>query len=581
MKRLPALIIIALSCVLIFSVTANAQRSFKTEETLARELKTLGIFNGVSATDFDLDRAPSRIEAVVMLVRVLGKEAEALSGTYTYPFTDIPDWADKYIGYAYTNGLANGQALTKFGTGEANAAMYLTFVLRSLGYSDTNGRDFVWDNPFQLARETGILPDGVDLELFLRADIVLVSHAALSSYLKGTTNTLSEKLISAGVFSRESFDSTYNASALKELSAEETYAKCSPAVFYIEIYDKKGTAIASGRGFFIDSNGTAVTNFHVIGEAHSAKIQVSDTGEFYSVTGVWDYSIANDWAVIQTDCKSSNYLSVADPSTVVGASTVYAIGSPLGLQNTISQGIISNPARVDGETTYIQTSAAISSGSSGGALINKYGQVIGITSAGYAEGQNLNLALPMTYLTDFTKEETVSHDILSEVVSYLSAYYALEAFTLEYAQEYDEDLGHNFYKVTQRQGTYVEYNLYYKEDNDYTDVYVYYESRNSHAFHYFFDISSNSTETLTYYVYQAYENGEFKTVSKGEAKFDASEYSASFEYPFYEHSCPERLDYDSVCATELHDYGLSFIQYVFQTYFSNAYSVEDLGYTSI
>ena len=80
---------------------------------------------------------------------------------------------------------------------------------------------------------------------------------------------------------------------------------------------------------------------------------------------------------------------------------MYAIGSPKGLQNTITTGIISNPSREDGGIKYIQTSAAISAGSSGGALINKYGQVIGITSGSYLGGQNLNVALPMTYVSDY------------------------------------------------------------------------------------------------------------------------------------------------------------------------------------
>ena len=581
MKKLTSLIIVTLICALIFSVTASAQRDFKTEDTLARELKTLGIFNGVSATDFDLDRAPSRIEAVVMLVRVLGKEAEALSGDYSHPFTDVPDWANKYIGYAYANKLTNGQSPTEFGTGNASAAMYLTFVLRALGYSDANGLDFVWDNPYQLARETGIMHDETDIDNFLRADVVLVSHSALSSYIKGSSQTLAQKLIAAGVFTESVFNITYNSSTLQELTAEEIYAKCSPAVFYIEIYNKSGKAIASGSGFFIDSNGTAVTNYHVISDAYSAKIQLSDTGEVYSVTGVWDYSIQNDWAVIQTDCKNSPFLTIANPSTVVGAATVYAIGSPLGLQNTISQGIISNPARTNGETTYIQTSAAISSGSSGGALINKYGQAIGITSAGYAEGQNLNLALPLTYISDYSKNETIPLDILTEVTKYLSAYYALVAVTLEYAQEYDEELGHNFYKITNRQGAYVEYNLYYKENQDYIDVYIYYESAHSHAFHYFFSINQNTSETLTYYVYEEYKNGEFSKISSGKATFYVSEYSSSFDYPFYDYEGDDGSEYDSSCAIELHEYGLSFIQYIFNTYFSGAYSIADLGYTSI
>lgn len=65
----------------------------------AAALKQLGLFKGVSETDFDLDRAPSRTEALIMLIRMLGKESEALSGSWRHPFTDVDSWADKYIGY--------------------------------------------------------------------------------------------------------------------------------------------------------------------------------------------------------------------------------------------------------------------------------------------------------------------------------------------------------------------------------------------------------------------------------------------------------------------------------------------------
>lgn len=192
---------------------------------------------------------------------------------------------------------------------------------------------------------------------------------------------------------------TVNILSKKELSAEQIYEKCSSAVFYIEVYNSFGEMTASGSGFFIDNNGTAVTNYHVINGCYSAKITLSNEKKTYDIMGVYDFDENEDWAIIETGVKNSNYLEIGTSSTVVGGATVFAIGSPLGLQNTISQGLISNPQRTEENVSYIQTSAAISSGSSGGALLNKYGEVIGITSASYIEGQNLNLALPMSYIS--------------------------------------------------------------------------------------------------------------------------------------------------------------------------------------
>ena len=186
----------------------------------------------------------------------------------------------------------------------------------------------------------------------------------------------------------------------QELTPEQIYTRCAPAVFYMEIFDRDGWCTKTGSGFFLSEDGLAVTNYHVISGAASARIIVSDTGAAYEVLGVYDYDAEEDWAVLQIGGSGFLTLEIGDPGYDVGGATVYAIGSPLGLQNTLSSGIISNPARMDGGMTYIQMSAAISPGSSGGALLNKYGQVIGITSATYTEGQNLNLAIPMTYLAD-------------------------------------------------------------------------------------------------------------------------------------------------------------------------------------
>ena len=192
-------------------------------------LERLGLFLGVGEdgsgfTDFDLDRAPSREEAVTMLVRALGKGAEAAGMEKTHPFTDVPAWADGYVSYAYAQGLTKGISDTAFGAGDtATGAMYVTFMLRALNYVD--GADFTWDDPWALAEDCGILPQRVDRETFLRADAVDVTAAALSAKLKGTDTTLAQKLIAEGAVSQAAWDQafqTYEA-AMERIAANDLY----------------------------------------------------------------------------------------------------------------------------------------------------------------------------------------------------------------------------------------------------------------------------------------------------------------------------------------------------------------------
>ena len=108
-------IAILISVIPVPGKAAETIRQVNAEETMASHLKELKLFKGVSEVDFDLSRKPSRVEALVMLIRVLGKENEALNGQFNHPFTDVPQWADKYVGYAYNNKLTNGISSTQFG----------------------------------------------------------------------------------------------------------------------------------------------------------------------------------------------------------------------------------------------------------------------------------------------------------------------------------------------------------------------------------------------------------------------------------------------------------------------------------
>lgn len=196
-------IILVLAMSLILLISAYAANNAEAE-TKAAALKQLGLFKGVSDKNFDLDRAPTRIEALVMLIRILGKESEALNGNFKHPFVDVEPWADKYIGYAYENGLTKGVSATQFGAGEASSGMYLTFVLRSLGFDDSAG-DFNYNEAGTFAASAGIVPSGVDTLHFLREDAVLVSWAALEANLKDGSTTLAGKLMTTEVFTSDEY----------------------------------------------------------------------------------------------------------------------------------------------------------------------------------------------------------------------------------------------------------------------------------------------------------------------------------------------------------------------------------------
>jgi len=206
-QKLLTLLLAAILCCFMLPSPAFATHDFSDAERKASALKSLNLFQGVSDQDFDLDRPPTRIEAIIMFLRMIGAEQAAKEEGNHHPFVDVPAWADGYVGYAYQHGYTNGVNETEFGSkNTANAAMYLTFTLRALGYSDVGGADFTYSNPYTLARSTGILTEQVDTKNFLRADIALVSWNALSVPMNGGSESLAELLMISGVFNQSQFE---------------------------------------------------------------------------------------------------------------------------------------------------------------------------------------------------------------------------------------------------------------------------------------------------------------------------------------------------------------------------------------
>ncbi|MDR1065524.1 MAG: S1C family serine protease, partial [Oscillospiraceae bacterium] len=186
------------------------------------------------------------------------------------------------------------------------------------------------------------------------------------------------------------------------LTAEEIYEKCAPAVFYIEVFDGE-TSVKQGSGFFIGENGLAVTNSHVIAGAKRAEATLSD-GKKYDITGIYGYDMSADCALIQVGGSGFPTLEVGGYEPKTGAE-VFTIGNPIGLVNSFSRGIVSTARRELDGMRYIQIDAAISAGSSGGALLDVMGRVVGITSAGMRGGQNLNLAMPIGAIASLPREQ--------------------------------------------------------------------------------------------------------------------------------------------------------------------------------
>ena len=281
-------------------------------ETKAAALKQLSLIRGVSENSFGLDRAPTRTEALVMLIRVLGKEAETANGNWVHPFTDVPSYADKCIGYAYEQGLTGGISATEFGTGIANSDMYLTFVLRALGYTVD---DFVWDAPDALAQTVGILPSGVDTSNFLRADVVLVSWAALEAKLKDGSQTLAEKLMGAGVFTAEEYI------AAKQSVGETTYIP--PTVTY-ELKD--GVALVKSM-------------VELKGAMADAAVTEIEFAEAFSITE--DITITKPLLIVEKDVANNATLTVKAEVTLGGVilenmdSIIVSEGGFFGVYQTV------------------------------------------------------------------------------------------------------------------------------------------------------------------------------------------------------------------------------------------------------
>lgn len=453
------------------------------------------------------------------------------ANSYAGHFTDVSDsaWYVSYVKQAYEYGLVNGSSKTTFSPdANLNLAQTITLAARLHSIYATGAEPDgavpaggKWYDPYvSYALENGIIkqPYASYDAAAKRSEVAVIFAAALPQSAFPEIRTVSDgaipdvatsaaysgavyTLYRAGILSGNDTSGTFTPdSSIKrseiaaicvriadpaqrstaavgktvetgeKLTAEEIAEKCSPAVFYIECYAFNGYPFSSGSGFFISSDGLALTNYHVIANT-SELVAMTPDGKTYSDIEILDLDEDNDLALIKIKGSGFPYLEMGDSSTLKQGQRVYAIGSPSGLDNSFTDGLVSNTSRIFEEdgTPYVQTTADMTHGSSGGALINEYGKVIAINTAiRYAYGANLNLSVPINIAKLLDRSSTAS------LVCWSGDYY--EGFTAAY------DFG-LFSHVTLLKSASSRTHLHHKYDvfdfvsaEHYTDTLSYYRS---------------------------------------------------------------------------------------------------------
>jgi S1-C subfamily serine protease len=192
----------------------------------------------------------------------------------------------------------------------------------------------------------------------------------------------------------------------QQLTVSEVVRNSVGSVVLIVVNDEAGKPLAEGSGFIASSDGKIVTNHHVIVGAHSAVVKL-DNGAFFSVDGIIADDPSHDIAVLKVSGKNLPTLTLADSDGLSAGDHVVAIGSPLGLANSVSDGIVSGFREDSKGRSWIQTTAPVSHGNSGGPLLTMDAKVAGIVTWKATEGENLNFAVPSKLFVKLLTDSTV------------------------------------------------------------------------------------------------------------------------------------------------------------------------------
>lgn len=179
-------------------------------------------------------------------------------------------------------------------------------------------------------------------------------------------------------------------------SAQEIAKKAFGSTVLLVMEDANGQPLSLGSGFFV-RDGEVASNLHVIEGAARGYAKLVGQKTKYDIQGITAADPKRDLVVLKVSASVAPSLSFGSSDAVQVGESVYAVGNPQGLEGTFSQGIVSSVRKV-GTDKLLQITAPISPGSSGGPVLNGKAEVIGVSVATFRGGQNLNFAIPSSYL---------------------------------------------------------------------------------------------------------------------------------------------------------------------------------------
>jgi tetratricopeptide (TPR) repeat protein len=180
--------------------------------------------------------------------------------------------------------------------------------------------------------------------------------------------------------------------------ADKIFKENSKAVVVVTTFDENNEPLMRGCGFVVRSDGAVITNYHVISNAKYIKVKVGET--VLDVEGLLLADKKNDLAILKANGEKLQTVKIGNSEKATIDEKVYVISSHEGMENTISDGILSGIREILSGKKVLQISAPISPGSSGSPVFNKDGEVIGVATFLLEEAQNLNFAMPVNLVKD-------------------------------------------------------------------------------------------------------------------------------------------------------------------------------------
>lgn len=247
--------------------------------------------------------------------------------------------------------------------------------------------------------------------------------------------------------------------SLAQENLPDVIKKTAPSIVLIFTYDSEGNPFAQGSGFFISENGNIITNRHVLEGSNRAEVKTAK-GEIYPITKIVAEDKEGDIILVSVEVplKTVHPLQVSSSIPEVGE-RVLVIGNPLGLEQTVSDGIVSAVRDIPAFGNIIQITAPISAGSSGSPVVNTKGEVIGVATFQMVEGQNLNFVIPSERIKNLKLEkgkniaEWQKEEAREEFSSAEKLYYTGLAFL--WARDYEKALPY-FEKAVKENPNYTD-----------------------------------------------------------------------------------------------------------------------------